>query len=154
MPVALRRLADDARSESFDLMLHLVSMFLQQVSETGRHYFAVQMEDRPWDTVHRVSVEREGEISYVLKPKIQNTSHRLLCEVVLRDNVKVVTLRSTYKVQNNTQLPLELIVIDGNGKPVSSVYKMGTMFELCCAEYILNLNQLRVTAALFRLRRP
>ncbi|KZT54406.1 DUF1162-domain-containing protein [Calocera cornea HHB12733] len=96
----------------------------EHVSDTKRNSFAVQFEDRPWETLRHISVDSEGETSYVLKPKLNQVSHRLLCEVIVQNNVKVVIFRSTYKVQNYTQLPVELIIIDGNGKPASAVFKI------------------------------
>ncbi|EJU02006.1 hypothetical protein DACRYDRAFT_22408 [Dacryopinax primogenitus] len=103
----------------------------EHVSDTKRNSFAVQFEDRPWETLRHISVDSEGQTSYVLKPKLHQVSHRLLCEVVVQDNVKVVIFRSTYKVQNYTQLPVELIIIDGNGKPASAVFKIPPG-ESCC----------------------
>ena len=59
-------------------------------------------------------------------------SHRLLCEVTVVDNVKVVTLRSTYKIQNLTLYPLEITLVDDNGQPTHSVEKVvpGKEFSL------------------------
>ena len=47
-------------------------------------------------------------------------------EVVIKDNVKTVTLRSTYKVENQTFYPLEVAMVDNTGHPVSSIDKIGT----------------------------
>jgi vacuolar protein sorting-associated protein 13A/C len=49
---------------------------------------------------------------------------RLLCEVKVQDNVKVVTLRSTYKVENITLYPLELALVDEAGHPVGGLTKI------------------------------
>ena len=49
-----------------------------------------------------------------------------MCEVVIKDNVKTVTLRSTYKVENQTFYPLEVAMVDNTGHPVSSIDKIGT----------------------------
>lgn len=48
-----------------------------------------------------------------------------MCEVVAKENVKVVTLRSTYKVANQTFYPLEIALVDDSGHPVSQVEKLG-----------------------------
>jgi vacuolar protein sorting-associated protein 13A/C len=50
---------------------------------------------------------------------------RLAVEVKVEDNVKVVTLRSTYKIENSTLYPLELLLIDESNHPVDSVHKIG-----------------------------
>ncbi|KAF7964404.1 hypothetical protein HWV62_8519, partial [Athelia sp. TMB] len=52
-------------------------------------------------------------------------ANRLLCEVKVQENVKVVVIRSTYQIQNDTLYPLELTLIDDVGHPVSSLEKIG-----------------------------
>jgi len=44
----------------------------------------------------------------------------------VQDNVKVVTIRSTYKIENQTLYPLELTLVDDTGHPVYSLEKIGT----------------------------
>jgi vacuolar protein sorting-associated protein 13A/C len=39
--------------------------------------------------------------------------------------VKVVTLRSTYKIENQTLYPVELVMVGENGQPVGSPEKIG-----------------------------
>jgi hypothetical protein len=57
-------------------------------------------------------------------------SDRLLCEVKVQDNIKFVTIRSTYKIENQTLYPLELTLIDDTGHPVYSLEKIGTKHDL------------------------
>jgi vacuolar protein sorting-associated protein 13A/C len=45
--------------------------------------------------------------------------------VKLKDNVKIVTLRSTFNVENSTLVPVELAIVDANGKRASEIYKIG-----------------------------
>lgn len=52
-----------------------------------------------------------------------------MCEIIIKDNVKIVTLRSTYKVQNQTFYPLEVALVDSTGHPVSSINKIGTYYN-------------------------
>jgi len=40
------------------------------------------------------------------------------------DNTKIVTIRSTYKVENLTLYPLELMLVDDAGHPVYSLEKI------------------------------
>jgi hypothetical protein len=46
------------------------------------------------------------------------------------NNVKIVTLRSPLRVINDTHVPVELVIIEKNGKANSAVYKIGTSFPL------------------------
>ncbi|KAI1343749.1 vacuolar protein sorting-associated protein 13 [Xylariaceae sp. FL0016] len=74
---------------------------------------AVSIEGSGFDTVKNIRLNREGEFLYSLRPKTDNTLHRLLVEVTLgADNVKCVTLRSPLVVENQTQIPVELGVYD------------------------------------------
>ena len=77
-----------------------------------------------WERVKHISVEREGEQIYRLKPKIDKTTHRMLCEVKLVNNVKVVTFRSTFKVENLTLVPSEMVIVDAKGKKASAIFKL------------------------------
>ena len=71
-------------------------------------------------------MDQEGEFIFSLRPRTAKFSNRLLCEVKVQDNVKVVTIRSTYKIENQTLYPLELTLIDDTGHPVYSLEKIGT----------------------------
>lgn len=48
----------------------------------------------------------------------------MLCEVKVIDTVKVITIRSTYKVDNLTLYPLELTLVDDAGRPVYGLEKI------------------------------
>lgn len=63
----------------------------------------------------------------MLRPHTDSIAHRLLCEIKVQDNVKLVTLRSTYKVQNQTLYPIELMLVDDKGRPVRSLEKIGDL---------------------------
>ncbi|KAI1388182.1 vacuolar protein sorting-associated protein 13 [Hypoxylon trugodes] len=74
---------------------------------------AVLIEGSGFDTVKNIRLNREGEFLYSLRPKTDNTLHRLLVEIKLgSDNIKYVTLRSPLVVENETQIPVELGVYD------------------------------------------
>jgi vacuolar protein sorting-associated protein 13A/C len=58
---------------------------------------------------------------------MEKYTDRLLCEVKLEDNVKVVTFRSTYKVENQTLYPLELTLVDEGGQSAHKLEKIGVL---------------------------
>ena len=69
----------------------------------------LKIEGSGFDSIERISVNREGETLYNLKPRKDNVLHRLLVEVKLgSDNVKYITFRSPLLVENNTQIPVEV----------------------------------------------
>lgn len=81
-----------------------------------------------WDRLRHVSVDREGEKIYSLRPKVERVTHRLLVEVKLVENVKIVTLRSTFQVENRTLVATDVQVVDARGKPKGKPFKI----RQCC----------------------
>ncbi len=53
-------------------------------------------------------------------------SHKVICEVSLKDNIKIVTFRSCIVFQNHTLLPLEMVVVDKDNYVLTSVQIIGT----------------------------
>ncbi|EJD47755.1 vacuolar protein sorting-associated protein vps13 [Auricularia subglabra TFB-10046 SS5] len=83
----------------------------EHVSTVGRHNtISILLDGKPWEALTAVPVDREGKFTYALRPKIDPQPTRLLCEITVEDNVKVVTFRSTYKIENKTLYPIELSV--------------------------------------------
>lgn len=78
----------------------------------------------PWETLKSLPVNSEGTTSYVLRPKINNVSHRLAVDVKLRDNIKYVTLRSTFVIRNDCLIGIELI-LKGPAKEYRGTYRIG-----------------------------
>lgn len=97
----------------------------EEGTSSSSNSIGVKFESKPWEHLRSVPVDREGEYVFSLRPRMKNGSSKLMCEVVAKDNVKVVTLRSTYKVANQTFYPLEITLVDENGHPVSQIEKIG-----------------------------
>jgi vacuolar protein sorting-associated protein 13A/C len=98
---------------------------LQHVGSVGQSQLGIQFVGKPWDHLRSVPVDRAGEHIFSLRPRMEKYVDRLAVEVKVEDNVKVVTLRSTYKIENSTLYPLELLLIDESNHPVDSVHKIG-----------------------------
>lgn len=86
----------------------------------------VKFDAKPWEHLRSVPVDREGTYIYSLRPRTKSGQSKLMCEIVMKDNVKFVTLRSTYKVENQTFYPLEITLVDDTGHPVYPIEKIGT----------------------------
>lgn len=85
----------------------------------------VLLEGSSFQSVGKISVNREGEFLYNLKPRVDNILHRLLVEVKLGlDNVKYITFRSPLLVENNTQIPVEMGVFDAQEGHLLKVEKI------------------------------
>uniref|UniRef100_A0A5K1JWH3 CHIP6 n=1 Tax=Ganoderma boninense TaxID=34458 RepID=A0A5K1JWH3_9APHY len=96
----------------------------EHVSSSGRNSIGLQIAGKQWEHLRSVPVDREGEYTFSLRPRTEKYAHRLVCEVKVQGNVKLVILRSTYKVENNTLYPLELTLVDETGQPVYAVEKI------------------------------
>lgn len=111
----------------------------QHVPSSGQHTIAIQFVGKPWEQLRGVPVDREGEFAFSLRPRTEKFSDRLLCEVKVQENVKVVVIRSTYQIENDTLYPLELTLVDDIGHPVYSLEKIGKLaafFPVICTEPI------------------
>ena len=92
--------------------------------ESGGNMLSLQIEGMPWERIKHVSVDREGESIINLRPKLDKVAHRLLCDVKLVDNVKVVTFRSAFNIENRTMVPVEVVVLDADGELSSIIRHM------------------------------
>ncbi|KAA1471483.1 DUF1162-domain-containing protein [Dentipellis sp. KUC8613] len=104
----------------------------EHTSSTGSNSLAVQFMGQPWEQLRSIPVDREGEYTFALRPRIETLYNRLVCEVKVEANVKVVILRSTYKVHNQTLYPIELALIDEGGHHTHEAEKIapGQIFSL------------------------
>lgn len=96
----------------------------EHVSSSGRNSIGVQIVGKQWEHLRSVPVDREGEYTFSLRPRTEKYAHRLVCEVKVQGNIKLVVLRSTYKIENLTLYPLELTLVDETGQPVYAVEKI------------------------------
>ncbi|TFK30442.1 vacuolar protein sorting-associated protein vps13 [Coprinopsis marcescibilis] len=91
---------------------------------SGQHMIGIQFLEQSWEPLRGIPVEREGEYVFSLRPRSEKFPTRVLFEVKVVDNTKIVTIRSTYKVENLTLYPLELMLVDEQGHPVNSVERI------------------------------
>lgn len=94
------------------------------MSSSRNNSIAIQFQGKPWEAVRNVPVDREGDFIYALRPRTQRTADRLLIEVTVKDNVKIITLRSTYKLENLTLYPVDVVLVDSRGKPSYPLQKL------------------------------
>ncbi|KAI9744725.1 MAG: hypothetical protein M1818_001650 [Claussenomyces sp. TS43310] len=85
----------------------------------------VKLEGSGFDSINKIAVNREGEYLYNLRPRQDHILHRLLVEVTLgADNVKYITFRSPLLVENKTQIPVEIGVVDGREGYILKIEKI------------------------------
>ncbi|KAI0218945.1 Vacuolar protein sorting-associated protein 13 [Massospora cicadina] len=114
--VALQRIPDGEDVPwRFDDWRKMRESFIQ-----SRNSLGLQFENVAWESVKDILVDQAGISIYTLRPLLNGVAHRLVCEVQLEDNVKVVTFRSPLLIHNATLLPLEMVVVDTNRKYLCS----------------------------------
>ncbi|KAI5810307.1 hypothetical protein DFH27DRAFT_185031 [Peziza echinospora] len=85
----------------------------------------IKLENSSFDSIKEIPVNKEGETLYLLRPAKNDVLHRLLCEVHLgADNVKYITFRSPMLLSNNTQIPIELGMLDNEMRNITKIYKI------------------------------
>ncbi len=96
----------------------------ENISPTSHNALTVMFDGMGWERLRHVFVDREGEHIYPLRPKMNKVTHRLMCEVKLIENVKVVTFRSTFLIENKSLVNAEMVIVDENNKRASPIYKI------------------------------
>lgn len=112
------------RFESWQLMRDHVLDRGAGGSSGGGNELSVHVEGMPWERIRHLNVDQEGELLVNLRPKVDRVMHRLLCEVKLENNVKVITLRSTFNVENNTLVPIEFVIVDSHDELTDIIRKI------------------------------
>ncbi|KAH3664357.1 hypothetical protein WICMUC_005742 [Wickerhamomyces mucosus] len=80
-------------------------------TSTENDKLGVSLIGSKYDDLENISVTHEGEEVYILQPQLDGIHNRVSVEIKLGpDNVKVIALRSTITIVNDTQIP---IVIKG-----------------------------------------
>ncbi|KAG6851060.1 hypothetical protein H0H93_002952 [Arthromyces matolae] len=115
----------------------------EHIPSFGQHSIGLQVIGKPWEQLHGIPVDREGEFVFSLRPRAKYPN-RLLCEVKVVENVKVITIRSAYKVENQTLYPLELSVVDEMGHPVYSLEKISPGQDYSLPIEAVTQNRIRV----------
>jgi len=91
---------------------------------SDQHNIGIQFVEKPWEPLRAIPVDREGEFVYTLRPRSDKFPRRLLCEITVVDNTKIITIRSTYKIENLTLYPLELMLVNDAGQPIHPLHKI------------------------------
>ncbi|PWN54382.1 hypothetical protein IE53DRAFT_157097 [Violaceomyces palustris] len=96
----------------------------ENAMDSGGNMLSLQFDGMPWERVRRISVDREGESILNLRPKLDKVAHRVLCDVRLQNNVKIITFRSSFKVENRTLVPVEMVILDAEGQLTNNIRKI------------------------------
>lgn len=138
-----RTMREASHLVSAKVSLMMTENYLQHVS-TGQHNIGIRFVEKNWEPLRGIPVDREGEYVFTLRPKTEKYPARLLCEVKVVDNVKIVTIRSTYQVENLTLYPLELMLVDDQGQPAYSLERIVPGHEFSLPVEVASKNRIRI----------
>ncbi|KAI0321342.1 hypothetical protein OF83DRAFT_1274656 [Amylostereum chailletii] len=116
---------------------------MREHTSSGDSSIAVQFIGQPWEQLRSIPVDREGEYTFSLRPKTDKLYSRLLCEVHVEANVKIVTLRSTYKIHNQTLYPVEVTLVDGD-RPSHDIFKIAPGQDYSLPIHIVGKSKVRI----------
>ncbi|KAI9480349.1 MAG: hypothetical protein EXX96DRAFT_521344 [Benjaminiella poitrasii] len=94
----------------------------REMTSLANNELNVQIDGAMWESLRKINLDTEGEHMHDLRPMIDQVQHRIVFEVKLVDNIKIVTIRSSLVVENRTLLSIDLVSVNPNGK-ISRVVK-------------------------------
>ncbi|KAG0226679.1 hypothetical protein BGW42_003469 [Actinomortierella wolfii] len=97
---------------------------MRETVTSKKNTLGIQFDGVPWESLKDIPVEREGRSLYLLRPKLNKVSHRIVVDIQIKNNVKVVTFSSALLVENATSIPIEVVVVDDKKKHLSSIQKI------------------------------
>lgn len=81
--------------------------------DTNAIALGITFVDGVYDDLQQVALNGEGVQVYMLEPARNKIHNRLLCDITLgEDNVKTVVLRSTVKIQNDSDTGINILLLD------------------------------------------
>ncbi|RCI05461.1 hypothetical protein CU098_001873, partial [Rhizopus stolonifer] len=83
-----------------------------------------QVDGAMWESLRNIKLDTEGEHMHPLRPMIKNVLHRIVFDVKLVDNIKIVTIRSALVIENKTLLSIDLASVDPQGKMDGPIQKI------------------------------
>ena len=93
--------------------------------EGDKGIIGLKFKDSDYDSLLSLFINREGEMLHSLKSKKDGSIQRLLVEVKLGDDsIKYIILRSPLQVENCTQIPIELGVLDEKAGHLIKIIKV------------------------------
>ncbi|RCI04898.1 hypothetical protein CU098_003059, partial [Rhizopus stolonifer] len=88
----------------------------REMTDITSNNINVQIDGAQWKSLRDVQLDTEGEHMHPLEPRLDNVQHHIVFDVKLVNNVKIVTIRSAFVVENRTLLSIDLISLDPMGK--------------------------------------
>ncbi|CEG78909.1 hypothetical protein RMATCC62417_13445 [Rhizopus microsporus] len=96
----------------------------RETTEVTSNNLNVQIDGAQWRSLRDIQLDTEGEHMHALEPRLDNVQHHIVFDVKLANNIKVVTIRSSFVVENRTLLPVDLVSINPDGKTSSRIVKI------------------------------
>ncbi|SCW01107.1 LAFE_0D05226g1_1 [Lachancea fermentati] len=89
-------------------------------TNSNMNILGVEVANKSYETILKIDTTSEGEEVYTLQPAVNGVHTRLACDLKLcEDNIKLVTIRSTFVLENSTSNDLEFML---NGDDSNLLY--------------------------------
>jgi vacuolar protein sorting-associated protein 13A/C len=90
----------------------------------------MKFSDNRWESVVGIKVDSVGRKLFGLNMRTSGgTRHRLICDIQLRGNMKIVTLRSGTRIYNCTKLPLEISYFESSASQQQSLQNISIIIK-------------------------
>jgi vacuolar protein sorting-associated protein 13A/C len=90
--------------------------------EISRNCIGVKFDDKEWHNIGDIPVDVEGTSIHKIVQDSASSEHYFVCDVMLRNDVKVITFRSTLSVHNATKITLEVAATGEDGEVSDQIY--------------------------------
>lgn len=65
--------------------------------------------DSPFEAIEAITIDQAGIFSYALRPRLEDTAHKLIVDIYVRKGVKHIAFRPAFVFSNQSKFPVELI---------------------------------------------
>lgn len=83
-----------------------------------------------WESIQHIRLDVEGKQSYRLKNGKDGIEHRVVVEIKLKDHVKSVVFHGGLTLDNQSEEPMQITMVDSKRKIVSPVWTIGMKQEV------------------------
>lgn len=83
----------------------------RESTHIGKNLVGIQVLKHDWESIIHVSLDKEGDLAYRLKPEVKGINHRVVVDIRLENHVKTVTFRSGLQLENNSDNHLEIAIV-------------------------------------------
>jgi vacuolar protein sorting-associated protein 13A/C len=101
-----------------------LTAFLQSM-KVNNNLLGIEILHMGWESIQHIRLDVEGKQSYRLKNGKDGIEHRVVVEIKLKDHVKSVVFHGGLTLDNQSEEPMQITMVDSKRKIVSPVWTIG-----------------------------